>query len=129
MIQVRRNVFETNSSSTHSITICMEEDYNRWQKGELYLNNHYGGTSAYKDLKFVTKEQLLDIVKNDKWMEKYYEDLTTMDDQEEFDSFVSDWDFYTADNYENSGMEWFEESFTTPSGDAVVAFGQYGYDG
>lgn len=27
MKQVRRGVFETNSSSTHSITICTEDEY------------------------------------------------------------------------------------------------------
>ena len=27
MIQIRKNIFETNSSSVHSITICTEEDF------------------------------------------------------------------------------------------------------
>lgn len=27
MIRVRQNTFETNSSSTHSITMCTESDY------------------------------------------------------------------------------------------------------
>ena len=35
--QIRRGVFETNSSSTHSITLMMKKDYDRWQKGDLYL--------------------------------------------------------------------------------------------
>ena len=36
MKTIRRNVFETNSSSTHSITMCMESDYEKWKNGELY---------------------------------------------------------------------------------------------
>ena len=32
--QIRRGVFETNSSSTHSITMCMKSDYDRWSNGE-----------------------------------------------------------------------------------------------
>ena len=38
MIQIRRNVFETNSSSTHSITLCSVEDYNAWQEGKMYMH-------------------------------------------------------------------------------------------
>ena len=34
MISIRKNVFETNSSSTHSICICTEEDFKKWEKGE-----------------------------------------------------------------------------------------------
>ena len=33
--QIRRNVFETNSSSVHSITMCSLEDYKKWENGEL----------------------------------------------------------------------------------------------
>ena len=38
MKQIRRNVFETNSSSTHSITMCMKSDYDKWVAGELVWN-------------------------------------------------------------------------------------------
>ena len=44
--QIRRGVFESNSSSVHSLTMCMESDYDRWEKDNLYLftgsgyNNH-----------------------------------------------------------------------------------------
>lgn len=42
---IRRGVFETNSSSTHSITMVSSEDYNKWQNGELF----------YCDGEFITK--------------------------------------------------------------------------
>lgn len=35
--QIRRGVFETNSSSMHVIVMCMESDYDRWQEDNLYL--------------------------------------------------------------------------------------------
>ena len=38
MRQIRRNVFETNSSSTHSITICMKSEFDKWAEGELVLD-------------------------------------------------------------------------------------------
>ena len=30
--QIRRGVFETNSSSTHSITMCSNKEYEKWEK-------------------------------------------------------------------------------------------------
>lgn len=38
MKQVRIGVFETNSSSTHSMVICTEEEFNKWMKGEVLMN-------------------------------------------------------------------------------------------
>lgn len=32
---VRRGVFETNSSSAHSLTICTQDEWNKWKEGEL----------------------------------------------------------------------------------------------
>jgi len=31
--QIRRSVFETNSSSTHSITMCSNTDFEKWENG------------------------------------------------------------------------------------------------
>lgn len=36
--QVRFGVFETNSSSVHSLTMCSVEEYERFVKGELLIN-------------------------------------------------------------------------------------------
>ena len=33
--QIRRGVFETNSSSVHSITMCSSDEYDKWTKGEF----------------------------------------------------------------------------------------------
>ena len=35
--QIRQGVFETNSSSTHSITMCSGKVYDAWKAGELYF--------------------------------------------------------------------------------------------
>lgn len=32
---IRRGVFETNSSSVHSMVICSDEEWRKWQLGEL----------------------------------------------------------------------------------------------
>lgn len=95
MFSVRRNVFETNSSSTHSICICTEEDYKKWENGEK-LWDYYS-------------DKLVDV------NEVPEEERNT-------------WDFRDCD-FDEYCREWYETKFTTPSGDKMVAFGLYGYDG
>ena len=62
MIQIRNGVFETNSSSTHSLVMCMKNDYDKWANREVYLNNEAGWSSysEYKNKQFVTKEEAID---------------------------------------------------------------------
>lgn len=38
MRQIRKNVFETNSSSTHSITICTQQEFDEFKKGLRVLD-------------------------------------------------------------------------------------------
>ena len=66
MIQIRNGVFETNSSSTHSLVMCMKNDYDKWANREVYLNNEAGWSSysEYKNKQFVTKEEAIDIITN-----------------------------------------------------------------
>jgi hypothetical protein len=120
MRTVRRGVFETNSSSTHSITLCSNEDYERWENGELYFSEDYNCEEQ-----FVTKEEAVEILKG-----KSYNSDVNFEDEEEVSELISDSDFYTYDRYMSSDyLETFSRSFTTKSGDEVVAFGKYGYDG
>ena len=91
--QIRRNVFETNSSSTHSITMCSRAEYERWKSGELLLS--WGDT-------FV------------KASEENKED----EDNETYDEY-----------WEDEYLETYEDSYITKSGEEIIAFGKYGYDG
>ncbi len=38
IVQIRQGVFETNSSSTHSMTITTKEEWLKFKNGELYFN-------------------------------------------------------------------------------------------
>ena len=40
MKTIRYGVFETNSSSTHSLIICTNEEYNKWIDGEMVLDRY-----------------------------------------------------------------------------------------
>ena len=50
-LQIRRGVFETNSSSVHSLTLCSGSEYERWSNGELFYE-------PYSE-KFITLEEVL----------------------------------------------------------------------
>lgn len=55
MIVVRNNVFETNSSSTHSLTMCMKDTYSQWKEGNLFY------VKSLND--FVNKEERDELLK------------------------------------------------------------------
>lgn len=88
MINIRKNTFETNSSSTHSITICTEEEFEKFKNGELMRD--WDGT------------------------------LVSVKDNNN--------ELHTYEDYDYDMYETFEEYYTTPSGDKIVAFGYYGND-
>jgi len=125
---IRRSVFETNSSSTHSITMCSKEDYEKWESGEFYLNEGSGwaSNSENKNKQFVTKEEAIEIVTNSKYPPD--EDLSTFDEDELADYF-REHEIYNNESYFDCDLESFEDTYTTPRGETVVAFGKYGYDG
>ena len=56
-VQIRHSVFETNSSSTHSLSIISKEQSDLLDKGEVYINGY--------SLEIVTKEEV------DKQWEEY----------------------------------------------------------
>ena len=41
MIQIRKNVFETNSSSTHSLVMAVASEFDKWESGEYYYCNSW----------------------------------------------------------------------------------------
>ena len=127
--QVRRGVFETNSSSTHSLTMCLKSDYDKWLKGESVLYTGYGfGYSLKKPIKntFYTMEEAIDFIQFDRYASDL--DLNDIDAVKEY--MKDDGDWMTIEDYERycEYFEEFEETITTPNGDQVVAFGYYGHD-
>jgi hypothetical protein len=69
-VQVRQGVFETNSSSTHSLSIISKEQSDLLDKGELYINGY--------SLETVTKEEV------DRQWEEYQNKNDYYHDKEEF---------------------------------------------
>ena len=52
MIQVRNNIFETNSSSTHCLTLMNHQMYDDWRNKKITVSVHYIYTDEEKDLNF-----------------------------------------------------------------------------
>ncbi len=108
MKQIRLATFETNSSSTHTLVIVSKEEFEKWKTGEPYL----------EDSVMKTKEQVLR--DNKKSIDSYNDG--------DFDEFISE-ERMDYESYFNRDMETFTHTHKTPSGDEVVVFGYFGYDG
>jgi len=49
MYTIRVGIFETNSSTSHSLTLCTEEEYQKYLSGELVINTARGGLYTLRD--------------------------------------------------------------------------------
>lgn len=131
MLQVRHGVFETNSSSTHSITMCMKSEFEVWERGEAYLNDGLWISSCAidaKDKKFITKDEAIELICNE-YCDKSKDYLSNLD-KEEFEDVLYEHYIYSWDTFWYRACDWYEgytNEFTTENGDEVVAFGYYGY--
>lgn len=126
MLQVRHGVFETNSSSTHSITLCKKSEYDAWVKGEVYLNDGWWSKELEnRDKKFLTKEEAIKLITDS----GHYEDTDLYSlDKEELSEIFYEEAIYDTELYDNmcEYYEQYEEKYTTDSGDVIIAFGYFG---
>lgn len=117
---IRKGVFETNSSSTHSITMCSQDEYDRWKKGEVLLDKSWKA-----EKKFITKEEAIQKLKDS----EYYKDVD-FNDEDVVNEVLSEEELYTSEEYwDNCDYETFESTYVTKNGEEIIAFGYYGYNG
>lgn len=121
--QIRHNVFETNSSSTHSLILCSAEEKDLLDKGKMYIiaNGIY------------TEEERI-------WnaIDLYKHNFPIEGDGMDFYSKNQDLveDFYTQNNCYTvyTLEEWSDDceiataSYTTKNGETVIGISKYGYD-
>lgn len=134
--EIRRNVFETNSSSTHSLSICTEQEFEDWKAGKL-LFDRWGE-------RFILPYQLSDREKKSAALEyttnkeEYYKDwdeLSNVQKEKWYSSYkkkhnLEDDDGVSYDDFFGNGyLETYTRHYVTPSGDKIICFGEYGYDG
>lgn len=127
MFKIRYGVFETNSSSIHTLSIAQNEEIDKLKSGELLVNlswrrNNYlisyeeALQELIKELKEYGNDNDLIIVNNgDK--EEIYHLMYEYDIAEPFNKYL-----------QAEYLEPYEEEFTTKNGDRVLIFGRYGHD-
>lgn len=119
---VRRGTFETNSSSTHSITMCKESDFDKWKNGEMYWDRWNESLVSKEEV-----EKEMAKLKEEFISEHPDYDKDDIDWEEQLEDYLnSDKEYYTYEefnNYDYIEYETFEDSY-----DGVVAFGYYGMD-
>lgn len=133
-IQIRQGVFETNSSSTHSITMCESSSFKKWKDGELYINLNKEGDEQFL-LTDVAKKWNKDFILNN-------HDKITWFTKENYENYETDElgyviDYSYADYCYISYNQWctmfncydiYSNDYETKSGDKITAFGYYGRD-
>lgn len=155
MKTIRNKVFETNSSSTHCITLVDLEDFEKFEECEMLLNE--GTLVPAKEVYDDMMKNLVDMEKQmtENYSKTYkatltyenfikimqsfaYSDLSYSsreDCSEDIDSDIMavkagiDYDVTTYSCLGGEYYETFEERHTTKHGDTVVAFGYYGNGG
>ena len=119
---IRRGTFETNSSSTHSITMCKESDFDKWKNGEMYWDRWNESLVSKEEV-----EKEMAKLKEEFISEHPDYDKDDIDWEEQLEDYLnSDKEYYTYEefnNYDYIEYETFEDSY-----DGVIAFGYYGMD-
>ena len=119
MIKIRRNVFETNSSSTHNMTMCTDNEWVAWEKGEVYLctDDWFEFTDSiwardFEEGIFYPKDKVM------KFLDKY----DAKSERKQYFKTLKEF-------FHESELETFSDTYITPNGEKIHAFGNYGYRG
>lgn len=126
MRTIRRCTFETNSSSTHSMTMCSDEEFNKLVSGELYIETWSGEIRSKEDYE---KEQAELRERFEEYNPKPTGNIQDWEEELEdylrCESEITTFEDYVEDEY----LEYYQKPYTTPNGEKIWAFGKYGYNG
>ena len=128
MKTIRHNTFETNSSSTHSLLILTEEENNKIDNGELFIESKYEET-------LITKEEADKIFLEaiEYYNSVYPEDkIHTIEEFKETDWYLDNISEYPCDINvwsEKEGLDYDVTDYVSPSGDKIIIHAIYGYGG
>lgn len=120
MIQIRSGVFETNSSSTHSLCMCLLPEYKAWKNGEMIYDPD--------EEKLYSANEMRKRIKVEKYIGSLRDKADNLSDEELFEVLIDDYDFVSYEHF-GMGSERLYQEYETPSGETVVAFGECGFDG
>lgn len=127
MKQIRKGIFETNSSSTHSMTMCSGDEFDAWVNGDTFYDNDtrefYPKAAAISKVRADLAKW--DNIHTDEEYQAWLDDNYGGDEVE----MLRESEFCTYDNWGDEYYDQFEEEYVTASGERVIAFGEYGRDG
>lgn len=118
--QIRKGVFETNSSSTHAVTILTDEEYQKYKFGKLRIS---------REGEIITNEAYQKALLNDREVaRKQYE--TNQYAKKYHETFESYWDsWYSGVKYQFDERHMdVEHSERVINGEKVHALSVYGYE-
>lgn len=118
MINIRYGLFETNSSSVHSMTLLTQDEYEKWESGNYYIDLYEGKILTKGDVETIVSEYI------NHWGLEY------PIDKEEFDEILYYKDIYSPESYEEytEGFKTFDYKYNK-DGHIIYAVGYYGRDG
>lgn len=111
MIKIRQGLFETNSSSSHSLTVLMKENFLLWQRGKVLLNEDEDSLPEV-----CTAQQALDFIASEYGAAPDYK----YPDSEK--SFLADYGFVSYD-YHMDCFDGERIEYKTPGGEEIVVLG------
>lgn len=124
---IRLNTFETNSSSCHSLCIMNKKDFEKWHNDSNYYL--YDGSSDYYFRNLDKKPKRGFIYSEEEIINFLLQigEKVDFDDKELLYELFNNFCFYGSETYYDDDLEYYNEHFTTLSGDEIVCFGKYGY--
>lgn len=134
MLKVRKNVFETNSSSTHSLIMCSKDEYEQLENGDALIKDHSSVVNRSNKLEeIISKYDLKEYEKyceenglNAKDVNTIFDKIEELNENEVIDTY----DLCPLNTFlDNEYLEDFRSSYTTKNGEEIIAFGLYGYNG
>lgn len=122
ILSIRRGVFETNSSSTHSLVMVDEDDFELFKKGGLLYTEDVWTQKVLIRTPFCTWKEASD------YMEEIGKGINDCTPEEALEALLEE-DFKTYEKLieEEDEFEVFISRYVSKSGDRIVAFGKYGY--
>lgn len=142
MYTIRKNVFETNSSMTHALVICENDEYAKWletydaeDKEDKYMFCiDKSSFKPYKEAMEINVNELKERLKNDYLNEDVTEETIERYAKGEISIYELTDDTYemyiTSDEWDSEYYCYEVENFkyTTKSGDKLTGFCYYGHD-
>lgn len=139
---IRRCIFESNSSTSHTVVIMTEEQNEKWKEEDLYYYPYHDWYDPFKKLPENQKPKSGCLYTQDEVLKFHklqgYEPNPEEYDEDEFESEEDMKDIFIKEMgdfikytqwFEDEYLETDENHFTTPGGEKIVVCCKYGRDG